>query len=133
MPRITEMVSEKFWSPNFWQPVDITSTVACLERHFTETLGGGLWKRTVRYSPLPTKILLPPPMISDDNGSFRSTVVSHERTTWGAVGAEACIRASAPLTRVRFPGGRLGRRLSSPHMVQLAVPWNRVRVPAPWS
>ena len=51
----------------------------------------------------------------------------------GAFDAEACVWASAPATRVRFPGGRLGRRLSSPHMVRLAVPWNRVRVPAPWS
>ena len=52
--------------------------------------------------------------------------------TWGAVGAEACIRASVPVTQVRFQGGCLGRRFSSPHMVHLAVPWNRVRVPVPW-
>ena len=41
---------------------------------------------------------------------------------WGAVDAEACIWASAPATRVRFPGGRLGRRLSSPHIGTVAGP-----------
>ena len=37
--------------------------------------------------------------------------------TWDGetVGAEACIWSSALATRFRFPGERLGRRLSSPH------------------
>ena len=50
----------------------------------------------------------------------------------GAVGTETRIRASAPATRVRFLGGRLGRRLS-PHIWRLAVPLEQGESSAPWS
>ena len=44
----------------------------------------------------------------------------------GRLAQRACIWASAPATRVRFPGGHLGRRLS-PHMwASWRFPWNRV-------
>ena len=49
----------------------------------------------------------------------------------GAVGAEACIRASAPATRDLIPGRASGSQF--PSYGALAVPWNGVRVPAPWS